>query len=153
MVFRHPLLDWVLFFFHSLLLGGAALGVLHSLPSFCAVLLYPLGWCCLLPPPPFLAWCTHSYSMYRCAQCVSTYTAQYDNVSSREHAWLKSLTDQDCTHWCPKKIPSSTCHVSFLAAPDTDHQHKFSLTCLTYLPVVLSLTVKSFGARSIYTLR
>ena len=27
--------------------------------------------------------------MCRCAQCVSTYTAQYD-ISSREHAWLKS---------------------------------------------------------------
>ena len=33
---------------------------------------------------------------------------------------------------------SSTCHVSFLAAPDTDHQHKLSLTYLTYLSVVLS---------------
>ena len=33
---------------------------------------------------------THSYSMCRCAQCVSTYTAQYDHISSREHAWLKS---------------------------------------------------------------
>ena len=28
--------------------------------------------------------------MYRCAQCVSTYTAQHDHISSREHAWLKS---------------------------------------------------------------
>ena len=27
---------------------------------------------------------------------------------------------------------SSTCHVSFLAAPDTDHKHKFSLTHLIY---------------------
>ena len=28
---------------------------------------------------------------------------------------------------------SSTCHVSFLAAPDTDHKHKFSLTHFAYL--------------------
>ena len=32
---------------------------------------------------------THSYSMYRCAQCVSTHPEQYDHISSREHAWLK----------------------------------------------------------------
>ena len=47
----------------------------------------------------------------------------------------------------------STCHVSFFAAPDTDHKHKFFLTYLTYLSDVLSLTPKSFGARSIFTLR
>ena len=64
------------------------------------------------------------------------------------HAWRKSLTAQDCTHWCLKNSLSCTCHVSFFAAPDTDHQHKFSLTCLTYLPVVLTLTPKSFGAPS-----
>ena len=43
-------------------------------------------------------------------------------------------TAQDCTHWCLQNCLSSTRHVSFLAAPDTDHQHKFSLTCLIYLP-------------------
>ena len=31
---------------------------------------------------------------------------------------------------------SSTCHVSLLAAPDTDHKHKFSLTRLIYLSYV-----------------
>ena len=34
---------------------------------------------------------------------------------------------------CPSNTLSSTCHFSFLAAPDTDHQHKFSLNYLTYL--------------------
>ena len=32
-----------------------------------------------------------------------------------------------------QKWLSSTCHVSFLAAPDTDHKHKFSITYLTNL--------------------
>ena len=51
--------------------------------------------------------------------------------------------------FCVSKELSSTCHVSFLAAPDTDHKHKFSLTYLTYL----SLTPKSSGSRSTFTLR
>ena len=37
------------------------------------------------------------------------------------------------SHLCVLEQLSSTCHVSFIAAPDTDHKHKFSLTCLTYL--------------------
>ena len=65
---------------------------------------------------------THSNSMYRCAQCVTTRTEQNEHISSREHAWLK------IAHLCVPKQLSSTCHVSFLAAPDTDHKHKFSLT-------------------------
>ena len=36
-------------------------------------------------------------------------------------------------HLCVLKQMSSTCHVSFLAAPDTDHKHKFSLIYFTYL--------------------
>ena len=40
-----------------------------------------------------------------------------------------------------------------LAALDTDHQHKFSLTNFSNLTVVLSVTLKSVDARSIYTLR
>ena len=36
-------------------------------------------------------------------------------------------------HRCVLKQLSSTCHVSLLAAPDTDHKHKFSLIYLTYL--------------------
>ena len=48
---------------------------------------------------------------------------------------------------------SSTCHVSFRAAPDTVHQHKFSHTYLSNLTVVLSHTLKPVDARSIHTLR
>ena len=33
---------------------------------------------------------THSNSMYRRAQCVTTHTEQIGHISSREHAWLKS---------------------------------------------------------------
>ena len=40
--------------------------------------------------------------------------------------------------------------MSFLAALDTDHKHKFSFTYLTYISDILSLTPKSFGARSIF---
>ena len=36
-------------------------------------------------------------------------------------------------HLCVPKQLSSTCHVPFLAAPDTDHKHKFSLTHLPHL--------------------
>ena len=56
-------------------------------------------------------------------------------------------------HLCVLKQLSSKCHVSFLAAPDTDHKHKFSLTHLTYLSGDLSNTHKKFDARSIFTLR
>ena len=52
---------------------------------------------------------------------------------------------------CVLKQLSSTCHVSFL--PDTDHKHKFSLTYLTYLSGNLTNTHKTFGTRSIFTLR
>ena len=61
------------------------------------------------------------------AHSVSAHhTAQSGHFSSREHAWLK-ITDL-----CAENSLSSTRHVSFLAAPDTDHQHKFSLT---YSPI------------------
>ena len=49
---------------------------------------------------------------------------------------------------CPKTIVT-TCHVSFLAAPDTDHKHKY----LTNLSGYLTNTHKIFGTRSIFTLR
>ena len=75
------------------------------------------------------------------------HTAQSDHFSSREHAWLTFKV------LCVKNILSSTCHVSFLAAPDTDHQHKFSLPYLSNLTVVLSHTHKLVDARSIHTLR
>ena len=48
---------------------------------------------------------------------------------------------------------SSTRHVSFLASPDTDHKHKFSLTYLTYLSDNLTNTHKTFGTRPMFTLR
>ena len=54
---------------------------------------------------------------------------------------------------CVPKQMSSTCHVSFLAALDTDHKHKFSLTYFTYLSDNLTNTHKIFCARSIFTLR
>ena len=38
-------------------------------------------------------------------------------------------------HLCVLKQVSSTCHVSFLAAPDTDHQHKFSLPISSTSPI------------------
>ena len=44
--------------------------------------------------------------------------------------------------WVPKLL-SFTCHVSVLAAPDTDHKHKFSLTHLTYLSDSLTTLTRS----------
>ena len=71
---------------------------------------------------------THKYSTYR--------VAQHGHFSSREHAWLKSSR----LHiFVSLKQLSFTCRVSFFAAPDTDHQHKFSLTYLN--------THKTFGTR------
>ena len=85
--------------------------------------------------------------MHRCAQCVTTHTEQLITFASHEHAWLK------IAHFCVPKQLSSTCRVSFIAALDIDHKHKISLTYFIYLSDVLSLSPKSFGARSIFTLR
>ena len=85
---------------------------------------------------------THTACMYRCAQCVSA-----SHCTSREHVWLKFKD------LCTKNIPSSTRHVSFLAALDTDHKHKFSFTYLSNLTVILSYTPKPVVPRSICTLR
>ena len=84
--------------------------------------------------------------------CQHIHCTAWSHVITRTRV-AQERTAQDWTHWCLKNSLLSTRHVSFLAAPDTDHQHKFSLTCLIYLPVVLSLTVLSFGFRSIKTLR
>ena len=87
------------------------------------------------------------YSTYR--------VAQHDHISSREHAWLKSCKAQDCTSLSLKQM-TSACHVSFFAAPDTDHKHKFSLTHfihLSYLSDGLSFTNKPCDSRPTYTLR
>ena len=77
-------------------------------------------------------------------------TCHHANTSGSR---LQSWKAQDCTSLCPKKHLSSTCHVSFFAAPDTDHKHKFSLTYLTYHSDNLTNTPKIFGTRSTFTLR
>ena len=59
-------------------------------------------------------------------------------------------------HICVIKQLSSTCHVSFHAAPVTDHKHKFSLThfiYFSYLSDSLTNTHKTYGPRPIKTLR
>ena len=51
-------------------------------------------------------------------------------------------------------LETTVIHVSFLAAPDTDHKHKFSLTHfihLSYLSDDLSFTNKPYDSRPIYT--
>ena len=63
---------------------------------------------------------THKYSTYR--------VAQHDHISLREHALLMSCKAEDCASVCPLH----NCHPRVMsqsfAAPDTSHQHKFSLT-------------------------
>ena len=48
-----------------------------------------------------------------------------NRLTTFHHAWLKSWKAQDYTSLFPEHL-SSTCHVSFLAAPDSDHEQKFS---------------------------
>ena len=82
------------------------------------------------------------------ANSVSAHhTAQSHHFSSREHVWLKFKD------LCAKNSLSSTRHVSFFAALDTDHQHKFSLTYISNLTVILSYTLRPVVSRSNYTLR
>ena len=50
-------------------------------------------------------------------------------------------------HLCVAKQLSSACHVSFFAAFDTDHKHKFSLTYFSYFSDNLANTHKTFGTR------
>ena len=69
------------------------------------------------------------------------------------HAWLKSWKARGLQIFVSLKQLSSTCHVSYLAALDTDHQHKFSLTYLFNFTVILFYTLKPVVPRSIYTLR
>ena len=87
--------------------------------------------------------------------CLSTYSSSAQSAhmhihSSREHAWLKSAQFRIARICVSKKIPSSTRHVSSLAALVTEHIYTFSLTYLTYLPVFLSLKVPFVGAGSTY---
>ena len=88
---------------------------------------------------------THKYSTYRVAQhdhnfITRTRVAQAQGL--RIFVFLKQL--------------SSTCHVSFLAAPATDYKHKFSVTHFihfSYLSDDLTLTNKHCESQPIYTLR
>ena len=85
--------------------------------------------------------CTDAHSV------SAHHTAQSDHISSCEHAWHKFKD------LCAENSLSSTRHVSFLAAPDTDHQHKFSLAYLSNPTVFLFYTPKPVVPRSIKTLR
>ena len=50
-----------------------------------------------------------------------------------------------------KQLPSA-CHVSLLAAPDTDHQHKFSLThCIHFSYLSDTFAHKPRDSRPLYT--
>ena len=83
--------------------------------------------------------------------CHNTYWTDWPHFITRTRVAQAAMLR--ITHLCVPKQLSSTCHVSFCAAPDSDHKHKFSLTHLIYISDVLSLTPKSFGAQSIFTLR
>ena len=74
----------------------------------------------------------------------SMITFHHANTRGSRAAWLK------IAHLCVAKQLSSTCHVSFLAAPDTDHKHKFSFTYFSYLSDDLTDTHKTFGTRCIF---
>ena len=89
-----------------------------------------------------------------CTDAHSVSQHKLNSMITCHHANTRGSSAQlrDCTSFVSSKQLSSTWHVSFLAAPDTDHKHKFSITHLSYLSDGLSLTPKSFGARSIFTL-
>ena len=57
-----------------------------------------------------------------CTVLHSMITFHHANTSGSRAAKLR------IAHLCVPKKLSSTCHVSFLAAPDTDNKHKFCLT-------------------------
>ena len=62
---------------------------------------------------------THKYSTYR--------VAQPHHISSLRTRVAQELESSGLHIFVSLKL-ASTCHVLFFAAPDTDHQHKFSLT-------------------------
>ena len=68
----------------------------------------------------------------RAPHITCTVIAQY-----RRHVFLgsRSLRAQD--EWCAQKNHSSTRHVSPCTSRNTEHQHKFSPTCLSCVAVVL----------------
>ena len=63
---------------------------------------------------------THKYSTYRVAQHHHIFITRTRVGQEVEGSGLHIQL-------------SSTCHVSFFAAPDTDHNHQFSLILLIYL--------------------
>ena len=70
---------------------------------------------------------------------------------SRTHAFTHHAnTRGSSTTKCPKNSSSSTCHVSSFAALDTDVLHRLTVT---YLPIILSHTIRSTESRSIFPLR
>ena len=86
----------------------------------------------------------HGHISHKTCLCTYRLSAQISHTcihTSREHAWLKH-------NKVSKNSSSSTCRVSSFAALDTDFQHKPTLTCLTYLPIILSLTIRSTESRS-----
>ena len=59
-------------------------------------------------------------------------------------------------HLCVIKQLSSTCHVSFLAAPDTDDKHKVSLTHFIHFSCLsdcLTFTKKPCDSQPLFSLR
>ena len=94
---------------------------------------------------------THSHSMHRSAQCVTT---------SHCTVWSLFITRTRVaqgSNGSSLGVLRIVCHPRVmsrsLAAPDTDHQHMFSVTYLSNFTVVLSLTLKPVDSRSIHTLR
>ena len=84
-------------------------------------------------------------------------TEQHDHTSAREHARLEAqeLQSSGLHIFVSLKQVSSTCHVSSFAAPDTGHQHKFSLTHFIHLSCLsdgLTFAHTPYDSRPLYTL-
>ena len=93
----------------------------------------------------------------RCEQ----YTHEYSTVQSCT-AWSHFITRTRVAQelqgsglhiFVSLKQLSSTCHVSFFAAPDTDHKHKFSLTHLVYFSYLSDSLTSTHKIYPIFTLR
>ena len=64
----------------------------------------------------------------RCTMCTVCQHITLHSLMTFHHANTRGSRLKIASLGVPKNSLSSTCHVSFLAVPDTDHQHKFSLT-------------------------
>ena len=100
----------------------------------------PLTICMNRTPTQTACTDAHSVSQHILNRMITFHHA--NTRGSRLHIFVS----QNSGH--PRVMSRSLPHLTL-----TDHKHKFSLTCLTYLSDVLSLTPKSFDARSIFTLR